>query len=164
MTPNINTILYPSDLGPHMRPVFRFALDLARKYEAKIIMLHVLEPIGNTSKRLMETYLSKKEVERLQEEGYRKVRKKMRKRLARFCEEEMAKPLEDCDTDFEFDVVSGAPAEMIKQEAVDRGADLIVMGTHTNPSLGHRLLGSTARKLTHMSRTPLLVVPIYEDD
>ena len=32
MRPNISTILYPSDLGPHMRPVFRFALDLARKY------------------------------------------------------------------------------------------------------------------------------------
>ena len=66
--------------------------------------------------------------------------------------------------EFEFDVVSGTPAEMIRQEAKERGADLIVMGTHSNPSLGHRLLGSTARKLTHMSRTPVLVVPLVESD
>ena len=164
MTPSIKNILYPSDLGPHMRPVFRFAVDLARRYEAKIIMLHVLEPLSNTSRRLMQTYLSNKELDRLQEEGYRKVRKKMRKRLTKFCEDEMAKPLEECDMEFEFDVVSGTPAEMIRQEAEERGADLIVMGTHSNPSLGHRLLGSTARKLTHMSRVPVLVVPIVEND
>ncbi len=160
--PMIKTILYPTDLGAHMRPAFRFAVSLARQYEAKIVMLHVLEPMSTTSRRLMETYLSKKEAGKLRDEGLQKVEKKMRKRLSQFCEDEMGVPPEKCELVSEVAVVMGTPAETITREAEERGADLIVMGTHTDVSLGHRLIGSTARKLTHFSRIPVLVVPVYE--
>jgi len=159
--PMIETILYPTDLGSHMRPAFRFAVSLARQYNAKIVMMHVLEPMSSSSRRLVESYLSKKEAGKLREEGFQKVEKKMRKRLSRFCEDEMGESAEKCELVSEVVVVTGTPAEMIAQEAEGRGADLIVMGTHTDTSLGHRLIGSTARKLTHFSKIPVLVVPVY---
>jgi len=90
--PMIKTILYPTDLGTHMRPAFRFAISLARQYKAK--MLHVLEPMSATSRSLMETYLSKKEAGKLRDEGLRKVEKKMRKRLSQFCKDELGVPPE----------------------------------------------------------------------
>ena len=43
------------------------------------------------------------------------------------------------------------------------GADLIVVGTHTDSSFSHGLLRSTARKLTHTATRPLLVVPVGRD-
>ena len=58
-------------------------------------------------------------------------------------------------------VVTGRPAETIVKVAADRDVDLVVVGTHTDPSLGAQLLGSTARKVTQMARKPVLVVPVY---
>ncbi len=145
-----------------MRPAFRFAVSLAKRYKAKIVMLHVLEPMSSSSQRVIETYLSKKEVDKLRNEGFERIEKEMRKRLSLFCEDEMGVPPEKCDLVSEVVVVMGIPAEMITHEAEERNADLIVMGTHTDTSLSHRIIGSTARKLTHFSKIPVLVVPVYE--
>ena len=41
MATEIKKILYATDLGTHMRPVFRYAVALARACGAKINMLHV---------------------------------------------------------------------------------------------------------------------------
>ncbi|MCP3882576.1 MAG: universal stress protein [Sulfitobacter sp.] len=161
--PMIRTILYPTDLGSHMRPAFRFAVSLARQYKAMIVVMHVLEPLNSASRNVIETYLSKKEASKIREEGLKKVEKKMRKRLSQFCEDEMGVSAEKSELISKVVVVMGTPAESIIQEAEERGADLIVMGTHTDLSLGHRLIGSTARKLTHISKIPVLVVPVYEE-
>ncbi len=161
--PRIRTILYPTDLGAHMRPAFRYAISLARQYQAGIVMLHVLEPMSTSSQRLIESYLTKKEAAKLRVEGLQKVEKKMRKRLSRFCEEEMGVPADKCELISGVVVVMGTPAETIIREAEERGADLIVMGTHTDASFGHWLIGSTARKLTQISKLPVLVIPVHED-
>ena len=62
----------------------------------------------------------------------------------------------------ELRVVSGSPAETIVQEAENCGVDLIIVGSDTSSSLKNTLLGSTARKVTHMARKPVLVVPMSE--
>jgi nucleotide-binding universal stress UspA family protein len=56
--PKITTILYATDLGEQTRPVFRQALALAKLYNAKIIMLHVVEPVGETAKAVISAYIS----------------------------------------------------------------------------------------------------------
>ena len=37
--PVVKKILYASDLGEHTRPVFRFALSLADKYDAEVYVV-----------------------------------------------------------------------------------------------------------------------------
>jgi nucleotide-binding universal stress UspA family protein len=55
-------------------------------------------------------------------------------------------------------VRAGAPAEQIITEARERGADLMVIGTHGQPAVGHFLMGSTAVKLVRLSPVPVLTV------
>ena len=55
--PEIKTILYATDLSRHMRPVFRHAISLAQHLNAKIIMLHVVEPLGSTGEAVISAYL-----------------------------------------------------------------------------------------------------------
>jgi nucleotide-binding universal stress UspA family protein len=48
---------------------------------------------------------------------------------------------------WDVDVAAGPPAETIVHVAHERGADLIVMGTHGRTGLQHVLLGSVAEKV-----------------
>ena len=58
MLPQIKTILYTTALGSHTRPVFRYAVGLAQQHNARIVLLHVVEPLNNSIRFLMESYLS----------------------------------------------------------------------------------------------------------
>ena len=55
-TPQYKKILYATDLGERMQPVFHHAIGLAQQYGGKIIMLHVVEPLGTTGRALIDHY------------------------------------------------------------------------------------------------------------
>ncbi|MCW8891665.1 MAG: universal stress protein, partial [Sedimenticola sp.] len=119
-------------------------------------MLHVAEPIGNTGMAVLELYVPDMSDD-FENEELRTILNKMEQRLEEFYREELG---EDSDLVSDVTVVTGRPAEEIKKFATAHNVDLIVMGTHTNPSLGAALLGSTARKLINISDRPVLVVPV----
>src|SRR5262249_39620466 len=54
----------------------------------------------------------------------------------------------------------GRPAREITTYALERGADLIVMGTHGRTGLSRRLLGSVAEAVVRTSRCPMLTIPM----
>ena len=162
MYPEIETILYATDLGDHMRPVFRFALGIAKKYEAKITMLHVAEPLSSGVLTAIDVYMPAVTVKEVVRDGMKKALADMQHRLDSFCEDELKQSPMDRKLVAEVKVVSGRPEEIITQQADKMEADLIVVGTHTDPTVGAYLLGSTARKVTQLSRIPVLVVPVYE--
>jgi nucleotide-binding universal stress UspA family protein len=56
-------------------------------------------------------------------------------------------------------VIERQPAEALADLAKERGARMIVVGTHGEAPLRGALLGSTAHKLLHLSEVPVLVVP-----
>ena len=157
--PEIKTILYATDLGRHMRPVFRHAISLAQHLNAQIIMLHVVEPMGSTAEAVISAYLPNKKADQLERDGMKKILKQMKGRLEDFCKEE----LELCDKKGamvkEILVTTGRPADRIPQEAEKHHADMIIMGSWSEGFIGHGLIGSTARHVTQISHLPVLVVP-----
>jgi nucleotide-binding universal stress UspA family protein len=157
----IRTILYATDLGDHMRPVFRYAVSLAEKCGAKISMLHVSTEFGAEARWAIRTYMSEADVRKFEQDGIKELQGQMRARLAAFCRAELGQSPEESNLVSDIDVIAGRPAETIVRVAEDRNADLIVIGTHTSHSLGATLLGSTARSVTHLSRKPVLVVPVF---
>lgn len=159
--PKYKTILYATDQGDMMRPVFRHALSLGRQYQASIIMLHVVEPLGTTGEWVLNAYLPEKErSEGGEKKMLKKALKEMKRRLEAFYEDELEEDDKQARRVSDILVVSGQPAEQILRQAKKHGADLIVVGTHTDGGLGSGLLGSTARKLTHQADRPILVVPV----
>jgi nucleotide-binding universal stress UspA family protein len=162
MNATIKTILYATDMGDHMRPVFRFAIEMARKHEAKIIMLHVIEPLSSGVLATIDVYMPKFNAQEVLRDGMKKTLVKMQQRLNNFCEDEKIKEPLDCEVISRVKVVSGHSAESIVHQAEKLAADLIVVGAHTNPSISSKFLGSTARKVTLLSKIPVLVVPVNE--
>lgn len=55
-------------------------------------------------------------------------------------------------------LVDGDPAKALVQAAVDRGADLIVLGAVQDRSLADRLLGTTAEEVTKRAACDVLIV------
>lgn len=152
--PTYKSILYASDLGDNMRPVFRHAIGLARQYNAKITMLHVVRPLGATGKALMEAYLPQREND-FEHTALKKILAVMKNRLENFCREEFGEVVGVEELVSDIVVVTGNPAEEIKEQALVRDVDMIVIGAHTDFSIG-----STARKLSQMTDRPLLIVPV----
>lgn len=60
-------------------------------------------------------------------------------------------------------LLRGATAESLAAEADRIDADAIVVGRHARGALRDTLGGSTARRLLHGSRRPVLVVPPHAD-
>lgn len=56
-------------------------------------------------------------------------------------------------------VIEKQPAQALADLAKERGARMIVVGTHGESPLRGALIGSTAHKLLHVSEVPVLVVP-----
>lgn len=59
---------------------------------------------------------------------------------------------------WEVEIATGHPAETIVRIAQEKGADLIVMGTHGRTGLQHVLLGSVAEKVVHLASCPVMTV------
>jgi nucleotide-binding universal stress UspA family protein len=156
-----NKILYATDLGKNMRPVFRHAISLAKQYDASIVMLHVVEPLSSAAKWALEAYLPEKtDLDLRVGNGLRKVLAEMKQRLERFYDEEMS---DDPDKDklvSDIVVVSGNTAEQIQGQAEEHGVDLIVVGSHTSSGMERGFIGSDVRRLIHITDRPTLVVPV----
>ena len=84
MNPKIKTILYATDMGNHMRPVFRYAIEMARKNKARIIMLHVIEPLSSSALATINVYMPKFNAKEVRRDGMKKALKNMQKRLNKF--------------------------------------------------------------------------------
>ena len=56
-------------------------------------------------------------------------------------------------------VIERQPAEALAELAKERGARMIVVGTHGERPLKGAIIGSTSHKLVHLSEVPVLVVP-----
>ena len=59
---------------------------------------------------------------------------------------------------FKAHVLIGQVAESLVQHASKARCDLIFIGTHGRTEAGNMLLGSTATKVLHISKTPVLLV------
>ena len=156
--PTVKTILYATDLGENTRPVFRHALAIAKQYDAKIIMLHVVEPVGETAKAVISAYISQELSEELLNQSMQALVVKMKDRLRRFYEEECDDE-KVCANVKEVVVVAGKPSEEILRIAEEDKADMIVLGKSARTVRGIRVMGSTARRVSRIAAVPVLVVP-----
>lgn len=158
--PEVKTILYTSDLGGQTRPVFRHALAMAQQHDAKIIMIHVVEPLTDTAKAVISNYLSKELTVDAQKELLHGSLESMKGRLEKFYKDESSHG-EYSSCVREVLVVAGKPSEEILRVAEEEHADLIVMGKSTRKVRGIRVMGSTARRVSRMSSVPVLIVPNF---
>lgn len=156
--PTIKKILYCTDLGKHTIPVFMHALAQAEKNNATVTILHVVEPMTETAKAVIETYMSDTDVKKIRKDGMEKVFSYMKKRVDTFLKEKCGKSLES-EPIKEIIVVAGKPSEEILRITEENKIDLVVLGKSSNKVRGTKVMGSTTRRVNRLSKVPIMVIP-----
>ncbi|MEZ5582485.1 MAG: universal stress protein [Candidatus Competibacteraceae bacterium] len=154
----IRTILYATDLGQHGPMIFGHAFSLAKQFNAKVNILHVVEPLTEYARSLVDIYVTPEIQEERRREVQESALKEMHRRLDIFFKDKLHADAHTVLADMQ--VIEGLPAQVILDEAKRLNADLIVLGSHGRTALGEMFIGSVAHKVTVKSTIPVLLVPI----
>jgi nucleotide-binding universal stress UspA family protein len=159
MVPDIKKILYATDISQNSSSlVFSYAIDMARKHAASIVIIHAVERVhhvsyaGSRVAAMMKT-AQKEEQETSIEE--------LNARIKAFCARTEQQIGASC-----HDIVSkiliplGDPVEEILKAADAERCDAIVMGAHRQGFLTKAFLGSVVRSVVERSRIPVFIVPL----
>lgn len=143
------TILFATDFSPSSEHAFKYALSLARKFESRLGIIHVInEPVD-----LRGFYVPHISFDQLEEE----IEQGARKLMENFCRTHA-----NGYSGVETFVVPGIPYDEIIKKAQELSADLVVVGTHGRTGLDHVLFGSTAEKVVRKSPIPVMTIRIQE--
>ncbi len=160
MIPQIQKVLYASDLGEHTRPVFARSVSLARRYKADLLMVHVVEPLGAAGQSVIDTYLSEETIEKIHKNGgMSEVMERVKRQLHEFAEEELKEETPERVPDIEIHVSLGMPSREIIRIAHENNVDVIVMGKSAHSFFGNTMMGTCARRVTRHSDIPVFLIP-----
>jgi len=144
--PAYKHILFATDFSEESEPAAQRAADLARRYAARLSLIHVVElsPVDYGGDQVLPIEIDLEQS--LAEEA--------KKRLARMAERLGA---EERDRHLEI----GSTKSEIIRIAAEIGVDLIVVGSHGRRGLA-LLLGSTANAVLHSAPCDVLAVRVTE--
>jgi len=138
----LRRVLCATDLSASSPETVAFAVSLAAEHQARVTLLHVLEPIPPTGEPL---------------DFPASYREELQRRASR----KLHQVAQDAEASFGIEVdewmCSGRPSTEILRMAVEEGVDLIVLGQGRG-ALDRLLFGSNAHQIVREATCPVLVV------
>jgi universal stress protein A len=144
---NPTNILVPTDFSDTAEKAFQDAIDIARRNNAVIYLLHVNEVIHQCA---VDYCLDADLVEQIENKTMSASNEKLQKIIDKFPEVKELK--------IYTDVKKGNPYEEIIKEQEAKKIDLIVIAAHKRKGFSGFLLGSVAEKVTKAAKCQVLVV------
>lgn len=141
---NFKTILVTTDFSDTSKHALPVAFEMARKYEAKVVLAYVEE---DHLPPLVVEYAAA---------GYDDILKQQRHRAAEQLKQIANDQFKAVPTTTR--VATGAAHVEIVELAREIGADLIVMATHGRGFFSHAVLGSTTERVVRRAPCPVLIV------
>ncbi len=164
MIPPIKKILYATDLTKNSSYAFYFAADLARKHDARMVILHCIAPI-QAQMHYKADFKSDKVLERAkaQEKEFDVV--EIKKYLREFCQKAESQIGPPCvDLVSSIIVKVGHAVEEILNTTDEEECDVIVLGTHGKGWLRQAFLESVARSVLERTRKPVFIIPLPSEE
>lgn len=159
MIPQIKTILFATDLSKNSAYAFYYAVHMAKRDEAKIVILHAVEPLPPMLVSF-EDFAYKVAKDRWEETV-----KKFRERI-----QDISVKVDARMGTSSVDLISkilirlGHPVEEILKAVDEEGCDVIVLGTHSKGFLKQTFLGSVSSSVLFRTRKPVFAVPLPSEE
>jgi nucleotide-binding universal stress UspA family protein len=142
---DIHKILVPFDFSEYSEKAFLWAVAMAEKWRARILLLHVV-PRPTYPPVLTSPHFNAADFES-------SLQAETEERAKAFVDKtEHGRVLVD------IKVLIGEPSLDICKTVEEESYDLVIMGSHGRTGLGHMLLGSVAERVVRLSPSPVLVV------
>ena len=139
-------ILVGVDGSPFAEKALKYAVDLAKKYNAKLIVIHVVlrrfYAVAPSEAGVLATTVFVKEMETEGKEIISKAESHVKGE----------------SVEYECRLIQGVPAEEIIKLAQTEKVDLIIMGSRGLTEVRAFLLGSVSDKVSHHAKCPTLIV------
>jgi nucleotide-binding universal stress UspA family protein len=140
---HIEKVLVPVDFSPPSTVAVNHGILLARRFRAKLTLLHVIEP-GTAL-----TYTFPTESEKAEKARYERAERMLAA---------MVGPEDQDDLNLQIVVAIGDIESAIVSAVHETRADIVVMGTHGRRLLGRWLIGSVTQALLRKVDVPILTV------
>jgi len=155
MIPQIKKILFATDLSKNSAYAFFYAIHMARRDEAKIVIMHAVEPIAPM-------------LVNFEDFKYQVAKDRWEETVIKFKERIQDVSIKaDARTGVSsVDLISnilirpGNPVEEILKVADEEDCDVIVLGSHGKGFLEQTFLGSVSSSVLLRTRKPVFVIPL----
>jgi nucleotide-binding universal stress UspA family protein len=147
----MKTVLVPLDFSNATNRLVEKAVEIARALSAKVILLHVMEPmatyvpVGATMDVIAAVPPMPASNEGLTDQEHRL--------------QAIAEPLKSTGLDIEEVVIVGLAVDDILEQAAARKADYIILGSHGHGALYHLFSGSVVTGILKRAECPVIVIP-----
>ena len=141
MATGIRRVLLATDLGPTSALATEWAFDLARRNDATLLIVSVIDPRELT----------------LPDGGFRARVDQVRERREATVQH-LVERGRRAGVPVSFLVWTGDPGESIVAAAESEDADIILVGAHTRGALGRLLVGSVSEHVARHATCPVLIV------
>jgi len=174
----IKTILVPTDGSGHAKKAIDLAADIAEKYGARMVILHVL--LRQTSESDIEILCKENAMSESLESKFNKLRETYLEIIAAsydagpisiFVPDDILNDVGNLlldnarlraeskgVKDISAYIVDGAPADKIVAAAEKENADMIIMGSRGLGNIAGVLMGSVSHKVNHLSKCTCVTV------
>jgi nucleotide-binding universal stress UspA family protein len=132
---DIKHVVVPTDFSLPSRTAVNYGVALARKFRARLTLVHVLEPMADEHRP--EDSRREKAIRELWE---------------------LLSPEDQDDLDLHVEIRHGDDRKEIEKAIAELHADAVVLGTHGRNRLGRLVIGSTTEKLLRKLRVPILTI------
>ena len=150
LVPTFTKILSATDFSEDSDLAISFAEELARRFTAEIILLHVDQPLPPVMVSPdMGPVMDVGAMTRIAEDQRMLAQKELDKIVNR---------LRDGGLKARSVLKVGSPFLEVIHTAQGEGADLIVLGTHGRTGLAHVLMGSVAERVVQKAPCPVLTI------
>jgi nucleotide-binding universal stress UspA family protein len=159
MIPKIKTILFATDLSKNSAYAFYYAIHMAKRDEAKIVILHAVEPLP----RMLVSFedFEHKVAKNRWEDTVKKFKEQIQDISVKV---DARTGISSVDHVSKILIRLGPPVEEILKVVDEEGCDVIVLGTHGKGFLKQTFLGSVSSSVLLRARKPVFVVPLPSED
>jgi nucleotide-binding universal stress UspA family protein len=164
----IQSILFATNLSENCLAAFDFAASMATRYQATLVLLHVLEKMPEYIEGRLKGLLGEQQWQELSQThadnarqvliGKKSSSKLIREALDKFC---IDAGIDDASCGFhsrEIVIADGEIVEEIIEQSKKYEADLIILGTRDG-FLSDNRIGQTIKSVLRNSKIPVMVVP-----
>ena len=164
----LRTVLFATDLTPSCQNALEFAVAQATRFEATIVLLHVIESLPDTVEGRLKGQFGKhkwQDIVHSQESNVQQTltgkisaNAKIKQEIQQFCQNAGIDLLQCQLPTPEILIAHGNIGEKIVESAEELGCDLIVLGAKKGV-FSNILTGSTLKAVFSQARVPVTIVP-----